>query len=56
LASKLHSPCDEEAFSLASPSGTNETAPCSVHRLRRFRSPFEERSVRSAFDSQHLLA
>jgi hypothetical protein len=55
-ASKLHSPCDEEAFSLASPSGTNETAPCSVHSLRRFHFSFEKQSVRRAFESHHLLA
>jgi len=45
-ASGRHSPFDEEVSSLASPSGTNEPAPSSVHSLRRFRSPFEERPVR----------
>lgn len=34
-ASLRHSPCDEEVTSLASPSGTNDPAPCSVHSPSR---------------------
>lgn len=44
-ASLRRSPCDEEAAALASPSGTNDPAPSSVHSLCRYRSPCEKRPV-----------